>query len=139
MKHCQRRFIRTFPSCFNPFELPPRLLGADNYTEGETPDLDLLNEAWERSPVSVMSSIEANTLIFVGKDHRALVPQRQGSEWTSQSQNHDPSHELANIPFLGGLETELLTITIATRFFDSIARFQTTSTDHRHNLADYTV
>ena len=65
---------------FNPFELPPRLLGADNYTEGETPDLDLLNEAWERSPVSVMSSIEANTLIFVGKDD-----QRQGSEWTIQS------------------------------------------------------
>ena len=63
--------------------MPPRLLGAGNYTEGETPDLDLLNEAWDRSPISVMPSIEANTLIFVGRDDREIVPQGQESEWTS--------------------------------------------------------
>ena len=55
------------------------LLGAGNYTEGDVPDLDLLSEAWDRSPVSVMSSIEANTLIFVGKNDRTIVPQRQGT------------------------------------------------------------
>lgn len=78
------------------------LLGAGNYTEGEVPDSDLLNEAWDRSPVSVMSSIEANTLIFVGKDHRELVPQRQGTALYKSLKSRGFNAALYEFPGGGG-------------------------------------